>query len=311
MMRVVYALDNGYLAPTAVSLATLLREASGALEITIMGVGLSAASFTTLEAIASRRPQTQFRRIEAPESFLRDRRIAEKAKPNLSKLLLPKLMAGRVLFIDGDTIVRKDVRPLYEVSLEKGRLIAAAPNMGAMKRIFTVQHAPRLLFRRRMQKAQKSLEHLREAVGLLDLRRYVNTGVMVMDLDAIREDVELLKRATDYEAASHFSEPTQMWLARTLGDRIQLVDQEWNIYARGASSMISFIPRPERLAYRKAVYDPAIVHFVGGGSKPWKADFSSWISRAKSDWRHEWRRAAERLYTETGIDVLSHQAEVK
>ena len=153
----------------------------------------------------------------------------------------------RVLYLDADTFVVAPLDELWELDLG-GRPLAAVANV-----------------------VEPGLRHRAEVLGLADMRRYFNSGVLLFDLDAVRAG-DLLARVTT--------------TARDLGDRLLWPDQDalnvafadawhplhprWNCM----NSLRAWRPWAEDVlgadAVAEALADPAIVHFEGPDlGKPW------------------------------------------
>ena len=113
---------------------------------------------------------------------------------SLLPLQLPWLVQGRCLFIDADTLVMRDVSELMAVDLE-GMPLAAAMDIGVdtswtlrtpkgrLTRIGAMDFLQPRRSRRRRQSMLRRLLHM----GMRPGDMYFNSGVLVMDCDAIRD----------------------------------------------------------------------------------------------------------------------------
>lgn len=167
------------------------------------------------------------------------------------RLLAPHLLprcVQRVLYLDPDTLVINPLRPLWETDL-KGNLFAAAAHTGKTE-------------------LANSVNQLRLGTD----RAYYNSGVLLMDLEAGRQEIQP-QVLFDY-VAQHRKElilPDQDVLNALYSQQIlPLEDALWNYDARNYSSY---------LLRSGGVYDmrwvmehTAIVHFCGKG-KPWKPKY--------------------------------------
>jgi lipopolysaccharide biosynthesis glycosyltransferase len=164
------------------------------------------------------------------------------------RTFLPELLAdvARVVYLDVDTLVLSSLAPLFSIDL-------GAHDLAAVPNVFMEYHRDRL-------------------VDLaIEQRAYFNSGVLVLNLDAMR--------------ASDFSRRL-IELVRADAGRLIWPDQDaLNLVARGRwlalhprwNSMNSFRSRPHLAedlfgedAARDAVRNPAIRHFEGPDSnKPW------------------------------------------
>ena len=162
------------------------------------------------------------------------------------RILLPRLLpeVQRVLYLDADIIVTDDLRPLWETDLG-GALFAAATN-------------PLYPFMPDWPK---------ETLGVLDPRRYINSGVLLLDLRAMRDE-NVIDAMLAY-ARSHPENtcPEQDALSALYHDRLKLLHPRWNV------QNTLFDLRPEQLPFsiediRAAKQNPAVIHFIA--FKPWE-----------------------------------------
>lgn len=170
------------------------------------------------------------------------------------RLLIPDLLPHRrALYLDGDVLALSGIRPLLESDLG-GCPIGAVVNLRA--------------------------DELPPVAVCADA--YVNSGVLLMDLDALRADGFFAR----CEAIYRNHDSTQPWM-----------DQEViNVYAEGRKHLLA--PRWNRQVRCHQTSDrdwqalvasgeAAIVHFLGA-VKPWHAFCNPAIIR-------DWRRYADRL----------------
>ena len=166
--------------------------------------------------------------------------------------LMPET-TGNVVFIDWDTFVFKDLEELYSLDLESGGFVAAAVDEAARSE------------RPDLEKAGWS-----KAAG-----NSVNTGVIVIDIDAFRRE-KVLDRILDWHRR-HKSRTMcieQDAFNVTFGERIKRIHPRWNFFVGWAERPIRMNPfrkvwrvnPPARIV--EAAVDPGIVHFISG-RKPW------------------------------------------
>ncbi|HEU4978620.1 MAG TPA: glycosyltransferase family 8 protein [Solirubrobacteraceae bacterium] len=154
--------------------------------------------------------------------------------------------ADRVLVLDADTIAADDLSPLWETRLE-GDLIAAVTNVFQPDHAF---HAARL--------------------GV-DARAYFNSGVLLMDLAALRR-TGAMEEVLAYARAHPDQLPwaDQDALNVVLGDARRALHPRWNCM----NALFAFPHAGEVLgaeAVREARAGPGIRHFEGpGANKPWR-----------------------------------------
>ena len=176
--------------------------------------------------------------------------------------LLPRL--DRVLYLDADVIACHDLRPLWRTDLD-GVWLAAVTNA------FQPNHRAR----------PKNL-------GLPGRDAYFNSGVLLMNLDAMRragKTAELLELVAT--RGREFEWPDQDALNIALGDRRRRLHPRWNATnALGHGWSGGTYPRGQRLVARLR---PGLRHFEGpGANKPWHPDCDA--PQRRLYWKH--RRAS-------------------
>lgn len=161
--------------------------------------------------------------------------------------LLPE-RAGRALYLDPDILVRGSVLELYEQDLH-GCSIAGVPDR----------------FINRFQP-----EH-RDALGLEDEEPYVNSGVLLFDLEKMRREFdrkELLRCLEEHREKTLF--PDQDAINLYFRSDIHVLPRKYN-YNTGYGTL------RDMLRYMAGWRDPAkpqpvIVHYMGE-SKPWQDSY--------------------------------------
>lgn len=163
-----------------------------------------------------------------------------------ARVLLPELLPGeaKVLYLDADTIVVESPAPLWATDLADRPLAAVAnPLYGFMP------------------------DHPRWQLGIEDRRRYVNSGVLLMDLDAMRREDTASQLLAYAQAHPDHEWPDQDAISALFADRHVSLHPRWN------AQTTLWDLRPDELPFsadevEEARRAPAIVHFVGP-FKPW------------------------------------------
>ena len=181
------------------------------------------------------------------------------------RLAAPRLIPGeeRLLYLDGDVIVRRSLAPLWQTDLGNSSAAGVAD-------IAAPAHIARL-----------------RRAGF-ELARYVNTGVLLLDLKKWREE-ELTDRFFQFIAAkrNQLSYPDQDALNIILQDSILPLDPQWNTQTSGE-------PVEQTELFQRAAHRAAVIHFLG--TKPWRLEcrnpFKSVYEEywALSPWKKAFRR---------------------
>jgi lipopolysaccharide biosynthesis glycosyltransferase len=164
------------------------------------------------------------------------------------RLMLPGLLPNevqRAIFIDSDAIVNSSLWPLWDLSLE-GKALAAVPDHWLSCRGHGYVHG----------------EYFNAGIMLIDLVRWRQTDVLGLGESFAKANPHRL-RHWDQDVLNHVFKDD--WLP--IGER-------WNACPHLFGLLPEFSLRPEDLSdtERKAIADPAIIHFAGPGPvKPWNA----------------------------------------
>lgn len=160
-------------------------------------------------------------------------------------LLLPREME-RILYLDVDLVVINSLEELYHTDFEGNYYVACSH----VKEFLTKFNQVRL--------------------GVEDDVPYINTGVMVLNLTALRENLTLEAiRETAQKKMRTFILPDQDLLTVMFGERIKLVDSmRYNLSDRMLGGH-NANPRNEKLDLQWVRENGVIIHYYGK-NKPWK-----------------------------------------
>lgn len=224
-------------------------------------------------------PQSTWAWVEVKESDLppfADRQYLNRT--TLFRLGLEKLApadCSRVVYLDSDIAVLRDVRDLYDTDLQ-GQAV------GAVMDAFLDPDA----FAQRWNL---------EPGGY-----YMNAGILLVDLDVVRER-KLFSRAIEFIAKNDKDLPyhDQDALNWTLWKQWRPLEPVWNVQRHMAMpAIVHEIPQIRRLNGRR----PALIHFVGP-DKPWHA--KEWHPWAWAYWRGVGRTPfLQQVSRDNGISTL-------
>ncbi|MBB1494625.1 glycosyltransferase family 8 protein [Propioniciclava sp. MC1595] len=242
-MLFVFALDEGFVHPTGVAVASLDRFLGPDDRIAILHVGLGSASQAKLRA-CSTNASLEFLDCTglSDASWVPPGHVSEAA---FLRYLAPGLLPDddRCVYLDGDVLVRHDPRPLHYIDL-------AGRTLGAVQSRVTPFVA-----------SKGGVGGWREW-GLPSMAPYFNSGVLTIDMARWRQ-LEVTARLTRY-LREHLDKATladqEALNAAVAGDWIPL-DRTWNYITYVADY---FLQEPEH-----EPSSPNIAHFAGR-AKPWK-----------------------------------------
>ena len=246
-LAIVFCFSGGdYAKYTAVALFSLLLHAERPAKIYCLVNNVDVTQLSPIVRIAARFGATLDIKHTAEDTFADWKEMHHFSRATYLRLLIPDLVPERqVLYLDSDLIVTCDVSPLMSVGLE-GCCIAGVEEPGVSS-----SKVPR---------------------GAGD--PYINTGVMLMDLEALRSKNFVARCREIYSQY----EPLITWADQCVinkfaeGDK-KLIDRVWNVQTN---------TRPVGLAYWEheiAIHDGVgIIHF-NGPVKPWHGWCNPWPSK--------------------------------
>lgn len=286
--HVTYVLDAGFLHCTLVSLYSLLRHRPEDVTARLFFTAPIPAAEAPLAALRAAFPGAE---IVAGEEKALDHGFAaggHVSPATLARLYLPKLLDRKTLYLDGDTMVRRDIGPLFEADLG-GQPIAAVRDPGIQKALWY----ERQQMARISRKSRKHLSDMKKIAHLVDLADYFNAGVILFDLPRIRE-AGFAAKMMDIEGAVALRREYQLrfndqnWLNHVFRGAVHWLGPEWNTFWGNNLTRRRPFPPTARAAYAASRADPAIIHYVGR-TKPWKVRFP-WLHRKREPWISEYKR---------------------
>lgn len=277
--QIVFVTDHGFLKPTLVAMWGVLRHLSVPSIIHFWGDGLSEQDWEAVHRVASTNPSVTLNSLSLTSADLEGAKgpTAYISAASMGRLYIPARISGRVLYIDGDTQVVGDVAPLFGLDL-KGCPI------GAVRDCVVAKWSSRSLKVR--EKCLPRVRELQELMQQSDISRYFNSGVLLLDTDAIRAEPELHQAMQDLVRASACPLGDQDHLNNVFRDRVHLLNPAYNSsWSRAARQRRHIARLGGDVEESKSVPD-IIVHFHGP-EKPWKRPRRDlWKHRARAVWRY-------------------------
>lgn len=257
-LPIVFICDTGYVMQTTVAVTSLLHNGSGTarLALYIVTYGVDEQQEQALRGLG--KAGTAVHVVRGDDAFPADRfrlsdsryRVATKAA--LLKFFLPELLPelDRVLYLDGDIIVRGDLAPLADLELGE-HLAAAVPDL------------PQVLYEKQL-------------IG--DSRQYFNSGVMLFNLAAMRRE-----QTTERLVQAKLSFPDdnlmdQNVFNRVFAGRVLRLPLRYNVccanlrrrwHREGMLQKINALYGTNYGSLREIVSGSLILHF-SSREKPWK-----------------------------------------
>lgn len=288
--------DAAYAMAAAVTLRSVVEHVRGRITLYIIDCGLLAEDKRKIEASLPLRSNITLLFIALPPNSLTSSMGAVWAKVDMMKCL----PVQRVLYLDADVLVRRDLRELWNTDLS-GRSLAAAPDVGC------------------------PMGHPGVPRG-----EYFNAGVLLVDLARTRSTLRELETRCREMVDSKFREQDAL-NAHFKTDWVTL-SLEWNAQGLGTYAECASVDR-DKLCLRE-MEDPAIVHFTGPvhppmevvlnpyvqpyTAKPWGYAGAPghpyqrewWDMSEKTDWKG-WKETTDYkgMYEKARMDVLKNARE--
>ena len=181
------------------------------------------------------------------------------------KLMIPELFKSfsKVLYLDGDMIIKADISELFETDISD-YLLGAVIDIAAAGVVNGFD--------------QYRKEYVLNYMRMKNPLNQINAGVLLINIAKMRENFTtqyLLKFAEG--AAFQFQD--QDVLNVLCEGNVLFLEQNWNFAGdeiQGYRGNIeTFAPRDYYLAYRKAAENPKIIHYAGN-EKPWYFPQQEW-----------------------------------
>ncbi len=253
LIHVLFAADEGYAQHLTVAMTSVLLHTArpDRVAVHVIDDGLGAEARRKIAATA----EAKGSRVDfltppaAADDFYVSAHLSRAAYRRLSMAeLLPPAVA-RVIYLDGDLLVRDDIQKLWAVDLG-GLALGAVPDFGIMASA-----------RARREKAA--------VLGLAPEEPYFNSGVLLADLVRWRAG-DLGARARALAAEHRSPHHDQDALNALFRGRWQALPLRWNVIPPVWQLFVKVLRQGElRRAALTARRDVAVLHYAGG-AKPWE-----------------------------------------
>ncbi|MFD1809157.1 glycosyltransferase family 8 protein [Gemmobacter lanyuensis] len=263
---VTYVFDGGYLRPSLISAYSVLKHRPADLTL----------RFLVTEAIPALVPAADHLRAAFPKARIEvqpidfDSSLAVQGHVSaaaLARLNLPALLDQPTLYLDGDTMVRRDIGPLF-APRPNGAPLAAVRDPGILKALH--QRAGRGWLPRANR---RGICAIWTSWPIWSIRPLISTAAWCCSIcrasgrwGCIGAWVIWRRRSI---CASGLRFNDQNWLNVVFKGQIDLLDPTWNTLWGNRLTGRSPFPQADRAAFSASRRDPAIVHFTGR-LRPWE-----------------------------------------
>jgi lipopolysaccharide biosynthesis glycosyltransferase len=201
----------------------------------------------------------------------------------LLRFLLPSVLKNidRVVYLDCDLVVLKDITTLYDTDLLDFPLAACLD--------FWLTGAPPLAPPIVGWSVGQWQKFLNEVVRLADGKAYFNAGVLVMDLERFR-NTDLIHAAEEFLEQTNYKTVfvDQDALNHVINGAFARLDLRWNVLGNRSETDLNNADCEIAASAALSQSDPWIIHYAGP-YKPWSCE-----GRRMTFWnRRFWQEAAE------------------
>ncbi|MYG39309.1 MAG: hypothetical protein F4201_00525 [Nitrospira sp. SB0677_bin_15] len=276
-MQVIYGANENYVLPALVSIWSMWQNASQPVEVTLYVENMQRHSLDLIE-LARDRLGVPVRGKDFDGAGFEEYASQAMAYPvvSLLPLLLPRLVEGRCLFIDVDTLVMGDIWELVSADLN-GMPIGACVDIGQVlmeDRICKVKVSDLIHPSRAKLKRKTYIDRIRN-LGFVPGENYFNSGVLIMDCGVIRDQYPDWESLTNMDKLRPYtSMPDQDRLNEFFAGRWFKLPLEWNVrtglkrHFERNQYKYRDVSEDLRVQIQEAIQDPKLWHFMGK-RKPW------------------------------------------
>ena len=171
------------------------------------------------------------------------------------RFFLPEILSNveKVVYLDCDTLVCDDIAELFHISLKENYLAGCIDQAAAYFEYGDFK---------------KSHDTLR-TFGYTDFSRYVNSGILLLNLSVLREK-RISQRWLEAATKAKFPFHDQDVINLVCKDHVQILDEKWNFTTHVAPDMYS--TETQKKMYRMIEsWNIGIIHYPGA-HKPWNSD---------------------------------------
>jgi lipopolysaccharide biosynthesis glycosyltransferase len=251
-MQIAFGSDNHYAQHLAVTLASLLTNLKPGIEphVHVVTDGFSETNRQKIAMLKSIRPFTiDYLTVSGDDFKNFPNQWAHVSYATYFRLKLPELLpqVDKIVYLDIDTVVTGDVAPLWDIVLTDDEWIAGALEL------------------------EVGTDFL-QTIGLPPDEPYVNAGIMVMNLDALRRNQFEQRCATfiaDYHHVIKYVD--QDVINHVCQGHKKIIDPRYNmVFSRyyHAHRLDRYHSVYSTETLQQALQQPVVIHF-SGGYKPW------------------------------------------
>ena len=267
-VSVAFAADRAYLPHTAAMLRSLMDHAdpSRPLALYFLHDDIAPQDLALLDEMIATRPRTRLIPIDTAGVFDASYRSASRSPSNATynRFLLFSLLPGlpRLVYLDGDVILRHDVCALHDAE------IGAAPLAGVPDWIMTRTLTGPVPTADPEVPELGAYQRDRLGLGPEDQAGYVNAGVLLFQFAALSDPQALGRQLIAEARTGRYLFRDQDILNRTFRSEIAPLDARWNVF-NSPQAAYGRVPQSLHARAMAARRDPWAIHYADRDNKPW------------------------------------------
>jgi len=291
-----YALDRSFLPCTLVSAFSAAEHAARPLRLALLCDGDMGDQADLIDNLGRHPNIAGLECLELEFDVDADGKANRLPRPAYGRLMSPRYFKGRSIYLDGDTVVLSDLGELLRHDL-CDQPIGAVQDTGFLYS-HAIARSKHYLFR---EHAKRHIRNQEETVPNFRADRYFNSGVLLLDFNAII-GAGFAEAMGDVGTASTYLWQDQDHLNSVFAGRACWLPPTWNAQWSNIRTRRRCFDAETRAAFAESRRAPKIIHYAGRGGKPWdnfkRARFKRLLSYAVPDmllmWAQyaQWRRRA-------------------
>ena len=254
-VQIAISADMDYLRPALVAMMSVLDNTRSPVTVHFLGDCLSDEAKLSVQSACGLFPGTTLRYIETSEVLAPPPSWVVEPRSMIAITALPKIITGRVLYLDCDTMTFSDIKPLFEMDMQ-GNSIAAIRDFVFLN-----------MYVKNMSTFKERHDFNASLMSPYPVYDYFNSGVVLFDMDMIRENSALLGTMTDAQGLYELGDADQSWLNHVFRGRVAYLHPSWNCMWGRGRKMVE-IGRSALPAEHVHKYAPAAINHYFGIIKP-------------------------------------------
>ena len=264
---IVLSANDGFAPYLDVAIRSIIAHASDVrnYDIIVLYNDISVKNQSWIGNAAKNKKNIQIRFVRVSQYFDSNKLFVDQhlSVETYYRLIIPELMPEykKILYIDCDLVVNKDLAALYDIDLN-GCIVGAVKDIDVAGNVNL--------------KNNQWNTYIPEKLGLENAFDYFQAGVLVIDLDKLRNTTsseEMIKLALSDNWRCHDQDVLNMICKK----KVYYLAQNWNVLMnweegdRSRMQILKMAPRDLYEQYLAARKEPYIVHFAGY-QKPWNVE---------------------------------------